>query len=76
MGQRTTVRYRGKEYPVLKAIRIRDRTYFLIERIARASRERYKAICPAAPPDERKCGVLLFPHDQASMQHIKVRKRF
>jgi len=75
MGQRSTVRYRGKEYPVLKTNRIRDRTYFLIERIARTPRERYKAICPAAPPDERKCGVLLFPRDQASMQHIKVLRR-
>jgi len=74
-SSKETVLYRGKEYRVLETIRIRDWTYFLIERIARVPRERYKAICPAAPPDERKCAVLLFPRDEASMQHIKVLRR-
>lgn len=72
---RETVRYRGKDYPVLESIRIRDRIYFLIERIARTPRQRFKAICPSAPPNERKCALLLLPRDETSMQHIKVLRR-
>jgi serine/threonine protein kinase len=77
MGQssRKTVRYRGKEYPILESIRIGDRTYSLIERIARQPRMRYKAICSAAPPDERKCAVLLLSREQASLQHVNVLRR-
>ena len=67
-----TIRHRGKEYPVLNRIRIGDRSYFLIEKIAQSDKARFKAICPKAPSDEQKCLVFLFPSDQASMQHIKV----
>jgi len=72
---RKTIRHRGKEYPVLERIRIGDRDYFLVERIAQAGRRRYKAITPACPPDEQICIVFLFPRNQASLQHIKTLRR-
>jgi len=73
--KKDTVRFRGKPYQVKKRIRIRDRTYFLVERFAAGERRRYMAICPAAPPDERKCAVYLFSRDKASQQHIGALRR-
>ncbi len=72
---RNTSWHRGKEYRVLECIRIGDRDYSLVEKIAQANRRRYKAIAPAAPPDEQMCIVFLFPRNQASLQHIKTLRR-
>lgn len=66
-----TIRHGGKEWPVLEELRIGDRTYFLIEKVSRGERKRYRAVCPKAPPDERMCAVMLLPRETASLQHVK-----
>ncbi len=74
-GSGDTIRHRGKDRPVLERIRVGNCNYLLIEQVARGDRRRYKAIAPAAPPDERVCAVLLLPREKASLQYIKVLRR-
>jgi len=71
----STIRFGGREYPVLDRLRIGRRTYLLLDHISRGGRERYLAYDPSAGPGGDFRAVLILPRSSAAVRHARVLKR-
>jgi serine/threonine protein kinase len=69
-----TVRFAGKEYPVLDRLNIGRRNYLILKRLASAPRRRLLAFDPHAGPGGDLRAILILPRTAASRQHLRVLK--
>jgi len=65
----------GKRYSVIERLRIRQRTYLLLDRLSTSRRERYLAFDPYAGPNGAPVAILRLPRSQASRQHVQSLQR-
>jgi serine/threonine protein kinase len=70
-----TVRIRGRERPVRERLTIGRRTYYLLDRVGSALRERSLAFDPMAGPGGDFFLVQRLPHGAAAEQYVRVLKR-
>ncbi len=65
------VRVLGRRYPVIGDVRVRGRTYWLLERLSTIQRERYLGFDPGFGRHGRPVAVVILPESQASRQHLQ-----
>lgn len=73
-SRQTTVRFEGRDYPVLETLRVHRRTYLLLKRLSGSKRERYLAFDPDAGPEGDLRSVLILPRSTATTQHARMLK--
>ncbi len=65
------VRIGGRLFPVIGRIKIRGRTYLLLEQLSVGQRRRFKAFNPHAGPEGELRAVHVYERTPAAMQHIE-----
>lgn len=66
------VRVDGREYPVLDRLRIRGRTYLILESLGNLGRQRYMAFDTSA---RELRAILVLPRTRAAAQHVRTLSR-
>lgn len=71
---RKSIRFRGKNEPVIETLRVRARNYFVLEKLS--ARGAYRVFDPHAGPNGDYRALYRIPSDQTTRQKIEVLKRF
>ena len=71
---RKSIRFRGKDEPVIETLRVRGRNYFVLEKLS--ARGAYRVFDPHAGPSGDYRALYRLPNEQTTRQKIEVLKRF
>jgi len=75
MTSTETVRYGRRRVPVIGELKVRGRTYRLLDRVGHVSRKRYWVHDPRAGPGGDFRQILVLPRGETSRQHLAVLQR-
>jgi len=73
--QRDSIRFAGRDWPVLDRLRIGRQSYLILEKTGVGPRQRYMAFDPHAGPGGDLRAILLLPHSRPARQHLRILKR-
>lgn len=69
-----SIRFGGREWPVIDRMTIGRRTYLILERLGHAGRQRYLAFDPHAGPGGDLRALLVLPQAPEAFRHVRILK--